>query len=63
MGREGVGVVCSHSNYIASYEECQGNRDSDFHYFMCSLFPSNLYIFYLYIFMDTYGKKIKCRKS
>ena len=43
QGGDGGGVgwwrVCTLANYRVAYEKTQSNRVSDFHDFMCSLFP------------------------
>ena len=42
-----LGGVCSLVNYNVAYEETQSNRVSDFHDFVCSLFPKAI-LFYFY---------------
>ena len=45
--KSALGGVCSLANYNVAYEETQSNRVSDFHDFMCSLFPKAI-LFYFY---------------
>ena len=47
MGEGWGGGVCSFTNYSVAYEETQSNRVSNFHDFVCSLFP-NAILFYFY---------------
>ena len=48
-----LGGVCSLANYSVAYEETQSNRVSDFHDFVCSLFPKAI-LFYFYFTIPIY---------
>ena len=41
--------ICNLANYSVAYEETQSNRVSDFHDFVCSLFPKTILFDFYYI--------------